>query len=101
MNGFLIFITLVISAVISGPYRYAVPNIYPVGREMVIHSDCGCGFRDIEPVEDIDHTVRQISSFETGITFTEGGIVSALKISCVHSFYETPVYLIETDWMFR
>ena len=32
-------------------YQLPLPGIYQVGHEMVITAECGCEFRDIEPVE--------------------------------------------------
>lgn len=101
MNGLLIFITLVISAAVSGDYRLPLPGVYQTGHEMVITAESGCEYRDIEPLEDVAHEIRQITPWMTGITFHEPGFITGLEIKCVHSIYESEPDHIAVDWMIR
>lgn len=104
MSGFLVFMSFVIMAASSMGYHSPLPGIYAVGQELVITSERGCGgFWDVEPLEDIAHEVRQITPWQTGITFQAGGIVTGLKIICGHSIYDDEIQPdeIEVDWMIR
>ena len=100
MNGFLVFITMVVSMASWGGYRLPLPGIHQVGEWLTVTSDSACPYRVI--TSDVELTNNPIDPWTNVIKFDEQGIVDELRISCPCSIIEDePIDKVPVDWMIR
>ena len=99
MNGFLVFLTLVIAQASWGGYRLPLPGIHSTGEWITITSDAACPYRVISA--DIEMSNNPINPWTNLIRFDEQGEVKELRISCPCSIIETPVDKVPVDWLVR
>lgn len=100
MNGFLVFITMVVSMASWGGYKFPLPGIHQVGETLTITSDAACPYRVISA--DVEISNNPIDPWTNLIKFDEPGEVKELRISCPCSIIEDePIDKAKVDWMIR